>query len=291
MRATAVVALVSLVPAQWLFGAPPPSELLSARSDQVTAGAEQFWDASSATDSLTIDGVFQSGWVYAGLPGFKLFGKNVFTALEADILHRTLYHGDELVTDRLMQRYGVFAGVTVFNNGRQRGSVLAGTGLASDFTRLTSHAWYAHLIYDHRFVMSDKFEWGLGILFSYNLGQWRLPFNLLPSLSWRIAPGTMLKVAWDNITFEQRLFARTSAFAEVRYDLSFFDLGGDTRYEVQSVAAAAGVNVRLAGPVYVRLRYKELLWRDELVDAPGSEPWQDAGGRGRSLGLVLVYAR
>ncbi|MBD3241218.1 MAG: hypothetical protein GF331_11580, partial [Chitinivibrionales bacterium] len=215
----------------------PESDMLSTRDSRVTANGEQAWGATIDSDYFDGESRLRNGWLYAGLPGFRVFGLNVFTALEADVLHRTMYGVDGARLNHApMQRYGLFAGVTLMEREKHRGSLLAGSGIASDFEHLGRHSWYLHLIYDHRFTLSERFSFGLGVLVSCNLGQWKWPINLLPSLTWRVTPRTIVKVAWDNLLIEQWLWPRTAAFAEVRYDLSFFGIGRATRYEFETVS-------------------------------------------------------
>ncbi len=267
-------------------------DLLCSRDELVTVNGELAWEDGVVADSFAREELFESSWLYVSLPGFSVGGKNVFTALEADILHRSMYLSGEQIAGPALQRYGFFGGITLIDRGTHRGSFLVGAGVAGDLAHFEGHMWYAQAIYDHRFVISDKLELGLGVLFSYNLGEiWTPPINLLPSLSWRITPKTILKAAWDNLVLEQYVFARTSVFAEIRYDLSYFGLQNNVRYSYQTVAAAAGVNVRVAGNVFVRARYKEQVFRDEELWK--GERWSvgSTDSRGRSVSLSVVYAK
>jgi hypothetical protein len=271
------------------------SDLLSSRDQLVTVNAEQTFATAIVDDSLGADQAFQTFWAYVSLPGFRVLGKNVFTAIEVDLMNRSLDWGGKAITSGVMQRYGAFAGITLIETEKQRGSFLVGGGVASDFADVNARSAYCHLIYDHRFLISDRFTFGIGILVAYELGHWGnvfgMPVNLLPSLTWNIAPRTILKAAWDNLTFEQGIFARTSLFAELRYDLSFYQLERETRYGFQSVAACGGVNVRVAGNYFVRVRYKELLFKQDYLDRSGHAEVLASDGRGRAIGLSFVYAK
>lgn len=266
------------------------SDLLSSRDQYVRVGVDHMWSADIPDDTLGGDGSFQFGTAYISLPGFRVFGKNVFMALDMEVTNRTISWDGDVVNDNPMQRYGLFAGITLIERERHRGSFLLGSGVATDFEQFGNRSWYLHVIYDHRFDISDKVDFGMGILLSYNLGEIRMPVNLLPSFTWRITPKTMLTAAWDNLTFEQQVFPRTSLFAVVRYDLSFFGIGDRNRYEYESVSIGGGVNVRVAANYFVRIRYLESLYRSDQLDRPGrDEPvWVSEGARGVGVSVVMA---
>ena len=156
------------------------------KDDYISAQLEQYVTRPADTAQFHGNTQFRNIWMYAGLPGFRIFKKNIFTALEYDAIFRDLYLGEKRLTAGAMQRFGLFAGISLIEKEQQTGSFMFGTGVATDFAAVGKDALYVHLIYDHRFTISDKLVLGLGILFSYNLGAWKkpTPVNLLPTIRW-----------------------------------------------------------------------------------------------------------
>jgi hypothetical protein len=269
------------------------ADTLTLRDDIVSASIEQFFSTPFDHDSLNSQSDFQDVWVYAGLPGFKVLGKSVFCALEMDLMDRIIdFRGERLNSSSvLMQRYGVFAGVTLIDFANQKGTVMAEPGVASDFGRSDPHVWYVQLIYDHRITVSGTLKLGLGIQFQYHFDSWRMPFNLLPTVQWQATRKTILRVAWDKFEIERLLSSRLSAVAEVRYDLSFFRLRNSLSWELESWSAGGGLNFRMSRDWYVRLRYKEMLLHREDVRLEGNtiEDFGKLGGRSVKLSVVKEY--
>jgi hypothetical protein len=87
------------------------------------------------------------------------------------------------------------------------------------------------------------------------------------------------------------LTPRLSLSAETRYDLSFFCLGNDDSVELETVGAGGGFDLWLFGDVYLRFRFKELLFRRELWRLENGNDIDLRENSGRSVKLQLVYAR
>jgi hypothetical protein len=268
-------------------------DTLTLRDDYITVGIEQFFGVAVSSDSLKADRQFQNLWAYAGLPGLRIASKSIFSAVEIDLLNRAVdFNGARLnSTTTLMQRYGIFAGMTIIDRPNQRGSLMAGAGVAGDFGHGDSRLGYCHLIYDHRFIVSDRLTLGLGILFQYHFDEWRSPVNFLPTVKWRISPRSQLQVAWDNLEIRRSLFARTVAVAELRYDLSFFRLRDRLSYEFETVGIGGGCDIRLGRDLFLRLRYKEIVFGREIVRRKGAISADDRIEQGRSIKIALVNAR
>jgi hypothetical protein len=269
------------------------SDTLKMRDDYITASFEHYFSAPIHGDSLTADASFKNAWAYMGLPGFRVATKNVFSAIELDVVERAIAYGPQKLTGArtIMQRYGVFTGMTIIDNPGNKGSVLAGAGVASDFSVRDPDIWYLHLIYDHRFILSENLTIGAGILFQYHFDAWRMPINLLPTIKWRIGPRTQFQVAWDNAQIKQYLFSRTTGVLELRYDLSFFRLRDKLSYELETVAAGMGADVHLGGNFFMRLRYKNLVYRREILRLGGTAIEDIIGGRGGTVKISFVNAQ
>lgn len=226
------------------------------------------------------------------MPGFKVLEKNVYLALECDLVNRVVHYRGRRLNHGLMQRYGLFGGITLFRRGKHRGSLLIGTGVASDFAEPGADMLYGHFIYDHRIAVSEGLELGLGILFPYNFGETRDPvINLLPTVLWSIKPGTFLTVAWDAVELRRWLRERFALVADVRYDLSFFRLADHTTIELETVGAGGGCDIRLWDDWYVRARYKKILLKNERLRIGGAESVLDGGAGGHSVRLLVAYAK
>jgi hypothetical protein len=281
-----------LLSAACLFGA-EGADSLSIRDDVIAVSFEQFFGTPFHHDSLNAKPDFQDVWVYAGLPGFRILGKSVFCALEMDMMNRKIdYLGEPLnSSSTLMQRYGVFAGVTLFDFRNQKGTFMVEPGAASDFGRTDPHVWYLQLIYDHRVAVSDRLKLGLDILFQYHFDAWRPPVYLLATLQWQASTKTLLRIAWDKFEIERLLFPRVSAVGEVRYDLSFFRLRDKLSYELETASAGGGMDFRVSRDWFVRLRYKEMLFHREVVRRSGAaiEDFNSSPGRSIKVSFVKEY--
>jgi hypothetical protein len=256
----------------------------------LTASGGQYFTEKVSVDSFTTDKSFQNFWLYAGLPSFSIAGKKIFSAVEIELMHRQITFAGNPLHDPsvLFQRYGLFAGVRLIDRPRQKGSLMAGPGIATDFTEVSTGIGYLHLIYDHRFTFSDKLQIGLGIVFQYHFDAWRSPVNLLPTVKWQIAPHTQLDVTWDNLQLKQGIFKRTMAVGEVRYDLSFFRSRNRLSYELETVSAGGGFDIQVSRRYSVRMRYQELVMHREIIRRNGGALVDVIGGRGRLLRVVLV---
>jgi|GEM_PF-2081160 len=265
------------------------------KDDYISVQLEQYFTPQADTTQLHGTTQFQNIWMYAGLPGFRVFKKNIFTAIEYDAVFRNLYLGENRLNAGPMQRFGLFAGISLIEKEQQTGSFMFGTGVATDFAAIGKDALYMHLIYDHRFTISDRLVFGLGILFSYNLGAWKkpVPVNLLPTLRWRPLERTYIKIAWDNLEFRQFITERIAGIADVRYDLSFFRLKNHAGYSFETVGAGAGLDIWIIKNLYMRIRYKEILYKNEKITTTTAEfeEQHQTVGCGRSVRLMIVYAK
>ena len=260
------------------------------QDDLGTLQFETYWGASVSTDTLTRNGEFPSWWAYWTLPSFRIAGRSVFAAVEMDGMSRSRkYHEEE--SDALLLRYGVFGGISFLDTPKHRGSLLVGSGIASEARSLSPDDYYFHLIYDHRIKYSDQFTLGLGVLFMNHFGRWRSPINFLPYANWRISNRTRFRVAWDIIEVRHALNQRLSVSAETRYDLSFFHLECDDSVELETVGVGGGFDIWLFGDMYLRLRYKNVVFRREIRRVTDHDNIDIRAYDGHSFKLQLVYAK
>lgn len=260
-------------------------------NDLVTIQYEHYFGTPFVADSIHAPSAFPAWWLYATLPGFRIFSKKVFWAVELDGMVRDIREGNASLSDSPFQRYGLFAGVTLIEQSGHTGSFLAGAGVAGELPRPGLADRYVHLIYEHRYRLSRDLTVGLGILAMNNFGEWQVPFNLLPYLSWHISNRQRFRIAWDVLEFKQFFTERISASAEVRYDMSFFRIDSRASYELATVAVGGGPDIWLFRHCYLRLRYKELLYRGENVTLSGNAVHESGRQRGRSLKVQIVYGK
>ncbi len=263
------------------------------RDDYATMSLERLFSCSVDDSSMHAQQGFQAWWTYASFPGFSVLGKNVFMAAEIDGMDRRIDYLGVRQNRSPMTRIGLFAGVTVVKRAKHSGSFMVGTGVSSDFVSLHRDAAYVHLIYDHRFDISQQLSAGLGILVMYNFDRWQrdVPFYLLPTLRWRVTPTTIVRVAWDNLEIKQFVTERFALAAEARYDFSFFRLDNNTTLEFETVAVGGGLDVWVGGDMYVRVRYKELVYKNELLERDGTVLVDDVSRNGRGVKIAVVYAK
>jgi hypothetical protein len=263
------------------------------KNSYATMAAERSFACGLDDSLMRAEEAFQSWWAYMSLPSFAISGRKVFLSAEMDGSDRKIERGGERTNGLFMSRFGLFAGVTLFSGKKHKGSFMIGPGVASDFVSLHRDAGYVHLIYDHRFTVTKDFSWGLGLLVMYHFDRWQKnpPFNLLPSLRWRITPTTYLRAAWDTIEFSQYVASRIALVGEVRYDYSFFRLDDGITYEHTTVSAGGGVDVHIAGDMFVRIRYRENLYKKEYLEQEKSALVDDVSTAGRALKLMIVYAK
>jgi hypothetical protein len=256
-----------------------------------TVRYEQHSSCQVKGDSLQADATFPTWWAYVALPSARVLGKKVFFAGEVDAMLREYRLGGEVIAGPLLGRIGLFGGATLLDLKRQHGTLMAGAGFAGDNDAPIGNAWYAHLIYDHRITISDRLKVGLGVLVSDHFGRIRKPINLLPYLSWKITPITRLRIAWDVLELRQFVTNRLSASAEARYDLSFFGLNNRRSLEFETVGLGGGVDLWIVRNFYLRARYKEIVFRREILKS-GATVLSDARqSGGRSLKIELSYAK
>ncbi len=231
-------------------------------------------------------------WVYVGLPGFELLKRNIFVALEVDGVYRDLrYKGD--LGKPPMQRYGAFFGVGIVHTKAQDGSLLIGTGVASDFEKLTWDSRYFHFIYNHTMTLSENLTVGMGVLYSRNLGgNGRTPVNLLPTVKWKISPRTFVDVSWDNAEFRWYVVSRLALALNARYDMSFFRVGEQAlAYQLETVGGGGGFDYQIIDDLFLKVRYKEILWGREFLGKYPAEPYVEDEVEGRSVRVFVTFAR
>ncbi|MBD3390403.1 MAG: hypothetical protein GF418_00175 [Chitinivibrionales bacterium] len=261
--------------------------------DYATFTVEHLMACGNDTPGFGAEKKFQAWWMFVSFPGLAVFGRDIYLAAEVDGMDRVWSYQGERLNRTPATRIGLFSGVSIFKRDKHRGTFFVGTGVASDFVSLHRDAAYVHLIYDHRFTISDRLSAGLGLLVMHNFDRWQRdpPVNLLPSLRWDISRTTFLRIAWDNLTIRQYVHGRVALVGELRYDFSFFRLDHNTTVEFETVAAGGGVDIWIAGDLYVRARYKELVYKNELVERDLDVLVDDTGMRGRAVKVLLVYAR
>jgi len=260
------------------------------QDDLGTVQIENYWGATVSSDTLSRDNRFPTWWVYWTLPSFRIGGRSVFAAVEMDGMNRSRRYREK-DSDALLLRYGIFGGISLLDHPKHRGSLLLGSGVAYEANSLSSDDLYLHVIYDHRIKYSDQLTLGLGVLFMNHFGRWRAPLNLLPYVNWRISNRTRFRVAWDIIELRHALNNRLSVSAETRYDLSFFHLESDDSVEFETVGVGGGFDIWLFGDMYLRLRYKNLVFRREIRRLTGRDDIDIRAYDGHALKLQLVYAK
>lgn len=229
-------------------------------------------------------------WAYTTLPSLTVGNKSLYIAIEAELFHHDLNLSGVAQERSLFQRYGLFAGLPVVELTKQKGSVYASLGVASDFSRLSRRDLYWQLIYDHRITISDRLTVGMGILYSYAHGGPKRsnPINLLPTLRWRFHDRWKLSMNWDNL--ELRYFAteRLSFVGEGRYDMSWFNLE-EVSYQVEDVSLGGGVDLKVASNLFLRVRAlkgmyrREILWDDD-------EEWTFTPGESSGFALRVMLS-
>lgn len=266
-------------------------EKISTKDDYVTVAAEYCFTDPHLTETLSGNDAFLDSWAYIGLPGFRVLKKSVFSAIEIDLMTRHLYYAGDKLNENMLQRYGLFAGMTVIDYGKNRGTAMIGGGVASDFADVGKDAGYVHLIYDHRLLLTDKVIIGLGILFSYHFDSWRLPINLLPTVRWKVTDKTLVNIGWDNLEVKQLIIPRISLCGEIRYDLSFFRLKNKITYEFETVSAGGGFDYLLGHDFYLRVRYKGVFYKRESVKRNETLLDEDRSGKAHAIKIACVYTR
>ena len=260
-------------------------------NDLITVQYEHYFGTPFVADSIHAPSAFPAWWLYATLPGFRILSKEVFWAVELDGMVRDIREGNASLSDSPFQRYGLFTGVTLIEKAGHTGSFLAGAGVAGELSDPDFDDSYVHLIYEHRYRISRNLTLGLGVLAMNNFGEWQSPLNLLPYLSWHISERKRFRIAWDVVEFKQFLTERISTSAEVRYDMSFFRIDSRIPYELETVAVGGGPDIWLFRHFYLRLRYKELLYRNETLELPGGTEVTSERRRGRSVKVQVVYGK
>jgi hypothetical protein len=103
--------------------------------------------------------------------------------------------------------------------------------------------------------------------------------------------GDRTKLKWDADFLEVRRFLNPLLCftAGVRFNLEFFALKNDADYEYNSMGLETGFQYAVGADIYVRIKYKELVWGRQTLGLPdGSRHTEDIAA-GRSLRLNLAY--
>lgn len=217
-------------------------------------------------------------WLYATFPSVPLGRLKLFSALELEGMVCDLSWIDPKLEKRYFTRWGLFGGLTVIDRVTHRGTIMVGAGsCASPGTRPGQEDWYLQLIYDHRFVISDRFSWGLGILFQRFFDAWDSQPYLLLSLDWAISDRTRLRAAWDVLELSRDINHKVTLAADLRYDFSFFGAGNNLGVVQRSVGAGGGIDFHLSPTLDLRVRYHRDLYgltalyrgAHRTIDSPG----------------------
>jgi hypothetical protein len=259
--------------------------------DMALTTIEGHFDSGIDIYGMKAEGSFQAWRAYAGFPSFRVFGRKVFISTEIDGMDRRIEYQTRRINGPAMTRLGLFTGLRAVKGNNHRGTFFVGTGLSSDFVSLHRDAAYVHFIYDHKIDVSRDFSFGLGILLMYNFDRWQKnpPVNLLPSLRWKLTPRTFVLSKWDNLEVKQFITERIAAVAEIRYDMSFFRLDDGYTVEFETVGAGGGVDIWISGDFYIRARYRENIYKNELLEKDGRILVDDVSSEGRGVKVVLVF--
>jgi len=231
-------------------------------------------------------------WAYISLPGFNKKNISFFPALEIEFMEKNIYRDDALLHEGPLGRIGVPLGFTLINKTHHRGVVILGPGIATASSDVSSDIFYMHVIYEHRFFISKTFEWGLGIALSFNNGYVKdPPVNLLPYLRWNLTPRLAIRANWDNVHITTQLTDRASLFAQVRYDMSFFLLRENWRYQFENVSAGAGGEFQLLKHWFMSADLRYLLYRNERVYNKGTEYSTRTGSGGVAASISAKYKK
>lgn len=213
----------------------------------------------------------------------QIFGTFKSTLMDQDIVYRdtlTLNHG-------ILKRFWLSGGDSWKHAGGRSSMYLVGVGVNSDFADLGSKDFNTEWIYSHFWTVSPTFNWGLGLDIQQYFGKYE-PYPLIFA-EWTVGDRTKLK--WDADYLEVRRFfnSRLCLTAGVRFNLEFFALKNDADYEYNSAGLELGFNYAVGNDIYVRLKYKELVWgRQTLGLADGSHHTRGMEA-GRSLRLNFAY--
>ncbi len=259
-----------------------------------TVHFEQQIGATNVKSNLKEEISSESFWIYNSFPSIKIGKKKIFSALEIDLLKKDIFSNNKKLNDGIFQRYGLFIGSGLLNSKKQKSAFYIGGGIATDFSRVEKNSHYLHLIYDHHWLISPKFEFGLGVLLTYNSGSWKDPqlINLLPTIKWYPSKKLNILISWDNLKIRQYLTSNITGIMEVRYDMSFFRLTSKETIYFENVNIGTGLDIKLFHNFYMQLRYKEQIYNnDYILNTKNNSKLSFNQSSGRALGFSIVYAK
>lgn len=239
---------------------------------------------------LHSDNAAEALWAYTTLPSLPVGSKSLYIAIEAELFHHEINLNSISQERSLFQRYGLFAGLPVVAFKKQKGSLYASLGVASDFSRLSRRDLYWQLIYDHRFTLSDRLTLGMGILYSYAHGGPKRsnPVNLLPTVRWRFHDRWKLSMNWDNLEIKYFATERLFFVGEGRYDMSWFNLE-NISYQVEDVSLGGGIDLKVASNLFLRVRALKAMYRREIL-WDDDEEWTFTPGESKGFALRVMLS-
>ncbi len=229
-------------------------------------------------------------WRIAGqlsFPAGHLGSHQVFGSYKSTFINRDIVYDSVKLNDGVLKRFWLAGGATIVDNPKTNSIFMAGLGLNSDMADLSLSDFNTEWIYAQTFIVSPAFNWGLGLDVQQYFHKYE-PYPLI-FVEWRISDRTKLK--WDADYLELRGFftSRLCFTGGVRFNLEFFSLKDDAEYEYNSMGLETGMQYALGSNCYLRLKYKELVWGQEILGLPdGTHHIRDIE-RGRSLRFNFAY--
>lgn len=221
-------------------------------------------------------------------PAGHVAGHEMFGVFKSTLMDRDIAHDDTVLNEgRLLQRYWLSSGMVLLDRPDQSATLMIAGGMNSDMADIGPMDFNSEWLYMHNFTFSPSFSLGAGL----DLQQYFHSFEIYPLIfiDWRIDDRTRFK--WDADYIELRRFFGPSLAVTVgtRFNLEFFALAHDARYEYHSLGAETGLQYALGRNWYVRLKYKELVWGREYYSLPDGRTFKDRIEGGRSLRLNFAY--
>ena len=220
-------------------------------------------------------------------PAGKAWGHDLFGSIKSTVMDRRIAYGGQDLSHGPLQRYWLSGGAILLDKPGQSSCFIAGLGLNSDMADLGSKDWNSEWIYIHSFETSAEFKWGLGLDIQVYFGKF-VPYPLV-FVDWRFAERAKLKWDADFIELQGFITQTLALTAGTRFNLEFFALKDDGGYEYNSLGLETGIQYFLGKNFYARLKYKELVWGEEILDLPDGSTRKDAVRSGRSLRLNFAY--
>jgi hypothetical protein len=220
-------------------------------------------------------------------PAGKIGNHQLFGSFKSTLIDRDIVYDSQSINSGILQRYWLSGGGVLFESPKQSAIVMAGLGVNSDFADLGLIDFNTEWIYIHSFKVNSIFNWGLGLDIQQYFHKFQ-PYPLI-FMDWKLSPWTKLK--WDADYLEVRQFftSRLGMTAGIRFNLEFFALKQDGEYEYNSMGLETGLQYALGRDFYIRLKYKELVWGEEILGLPDGSRLTRGIDAGRSLRLNLAY--